>query len=67
MQQPVTVFWFRRDLRLDDNVGLYHALNSNYPVLPVFIFDTDILNKLPEDDSRVSFIHERSQSENVVM
>lgn len=59
MQQPVTIFWFRRDLRLDDNVGLYHALISNYPVLPIFIFDSDILNKLPEDDSRVSFIYER--------
>ncbi len=34
------VFWFRRDLRLEDNAGLYHALKSGYPVQPVFIFDT---------------------------
>ncbi len=59
MQQPVSIFWFRRDLRLDDNAGLFHALNSDYPVLPVFIFDTDILDRLPKDDSRVSFIHEQ--------
>ena len=65
MQQPVTIFWFRRDLRLDDNVGLFHALNSEYQVLPIFIFDTDILDRLPEDDSRVTFIHERlSQIQN---
>ena len=37
--QPITVFWFRRDLRLEDNVGLYQALQSGYPVLPLFIFD----------------------------
>ena len=65
MHQPVTVFWFRRDLRLDDNVGLFHALNSEYQVLPIFIFDTDILERLPEDDSRVTFIHDRlSQIQN---
>lgn len=65
MQQPVTIFWFRRDLRLDDNVGLFHALNSEYQVLPIFIFDTDILERLPEDDSRVTFIHDRlSQIQN---
>ena len=58
MQQPVTIFWFRRDLRLDDNVGLFHALNSEYQVLPIFIFDNDILDRLPEDDSRVTFIHD---------
>ncbi len=59
MQQPVSVFWFRRDLRLEDNAGLFHALNSDYPVLPLFIFDIDILDRLPKDDSRVSFIHEQ--------
>lgn len=53
----MTVFWFRRDLRLDDNVGLYQALQSGQPVLPVFIFDTDILSGLPRDDARVTFIH----------
>jgi len=53
----VTVFWFRRDLRLEDNRGLYHALRSGYPVLPVFIFDTEILGRLDEKaDRRVTFI-----------
>jgi deoxyribodipyrimidine photo-lyase len=55
----VSVFWFRRDLRLEDNAGLYHALKGPYPVLAVFIFDRIILDKLPEkDDPRVSFIHQ---------
>ena len=64
MQQPINIFWFRRDLRLDDNVGLYHALQGNLPVLPIFIFDSDILYKLPEDDARVTFIYETLQSIN---
>jgi len=58
MKQTVNIFWFRRDLRLEDNVGLFHALNDVHPVLPIFIFDSDILDKLPEDDARLSFIHE---------
>ena len=57
MNQKVSVFWFRRDLRLEDNMGLNHALNSNSPVLPIFIFDTEILDQLPENDARVTFIH----------
>jgi deoxyribodipyrimidine photo-lyase len=59
MQHSVSIFWFRRDLRLEDNAGLFHAFNSDYPVLPIFIFDSDILDKLPKDDSRVTFIHEQ--------
>lgn len=52
------IFWFRRDLRLEDNAGLYRALKSGYPVQPVFIFDTDILNQLEDkQDRRVDFIH----------
>ncbi len=62
MNKKVAVFWFRRDLRLDDNVGFYQALKSNYPVLPVFIFDTEILEKLPENDARVNFIHDNLQA-----
>ncbi|NNK39603.1 MAG: deoxyribodipyrimidine photo-lyase [Winogradskyella sp.] len=58
----VNIFWFRRDLRLDDNVGFYEALSGEYPVLPVFIFDTEILDKLPKDDARVSFIHDTLQT-----
>lgn len=57
----VTIFWFRRDLRLDDNVGFLAALKEDAPVLPIFIFDKEILDKLPEDDSRVSFIFETLQ------
>lgn len=55
----VSVFWFRRDLRLDDNHGLFNALKSGNPVLPVFIFDTEILDKLPTGDTRVPFIHKQ--------
>ncbi len=61
MTQPIAIFWFRRDMRLDDNVGLFHALNSGLPVLPIFIFDEDILDKLPRNDARVTFIHDTLQ------
>ncbi len=52
------LFWFRRDLRLDDNVALFHALNQDEEVLPLFIFDETILTQLPKNDARVTFIHE---------
>lgn len=55
--QAVNIFWFRRDLRLEDNSGLYNALSEKLPVLPIFIFDSEILDKLPKNDSRVNFIH----------
>lgn len=55
---PSSIFWFRRDLRITDNAGLYHALKNEQNVLPIFIFDTHILNKLGDrQDARVSFIH----------
>lgn len=58
-KQQVAIFWFRRDLRLDDNAGLYHALKTYEQVLPVFIFDTGILDKLDnKEDKRVAFIHD---------
>ena len=57
-KQQVSFFWFRRDLRLEDNVGLFHALQSDYPVIPLFIFDDAILDNLPKNDARVGFIHE---------
>ncbi len=58
-ENPLVIFWFRRDLRLHDNAGLFHALNSGLPVLPVFIFDKHILNKLDnKKDKRVHFIHD---------
>ncbi len=57
MVKSINFFWFRRDLRLEDNVGLYQALQGKNPVLPIFIFDPEILDKLPKDDARVNFIH----------
>ena len=55
----VNIFWFRRDLRLHDNAGLYYALKDNRPVLCLFIFDKEILDKLEDrDDARVTFIHQ---------
>jgi len=56
---PINVFWFRRDLRLDDNAGLYHALKTVRPVLCLFIFDKVILNQLEDnDDARLTFIYQ---------
>ncbi len=64
MKPAVNIFWFRRDLRLHDNAGLFHALKDAHPVLPIFIFDTNILNELAGNpgetavaDRRVEFIH----------
>ncbi len=62
MKPSVNIFWFRRDLRLQDNAGLYHALSNNLPVLPIFIFDKNILDKLDDkNDRRVAFIHNALQ------
>ena len=62
MKQKVSVFWYRRDLRLYDNAGLYYALKSTYPVLPLFIFDREILDKLDnKHDARVELIHKALQ------
>lgn len=56
--EKVSIFWFRRDLRLEDNTGLYHAYTQEKNVLPLFIFDENILEKLEDrDDARVTFIH----------
>jgi len=52
----INYFWFRRDLRLNDNHGLYEALRAGLPVRCVFIFDTTILKHLPSNDLRVQFI-----------
>ena len=56
MKEKINLFWFRRDLRIADNRGFYEALTAGIPVLPVFIYDTNILNDLDDDDSRVEFI-----------
>ena len=62
MKPRVNIFWFRRDLRLDDNAGLYHALKGHHPVVPVFIFDRNILDELEDrSDRRVEFIHQALQ------
>jgi deoxyribodipyrimidine photo-lyase len=60
----IALFWFRRDLRLDDNVGLYHAIKNEINVVPIFIFDSDILNRLPKEDPRVCFLHEQIEELN---
>jgi deoxyribodipyrimidine photo-lyase len=57
--KKVSIFWFRRDLRIEDNHGLFQALSAQEPVLPLFIFDTNILDRLPsKNDGRVEFIHQ---------
>jgi len=59
MKPMVNIFWCRRDLRLNDNAALYHALQSEWPVVTVFIFDTGILNRLEDKgDRRMHFIHQ---------
>jgi len=59
MKKEVAIFWFRRDLRLEDNAGLYYALKSGLEVLPLFIFDKNILEKLNnKSDKRVDFIYQ---------
>lgn len=58
----VNIFWFRRDLRLEDNMGLHHALNAGIKVIPVFIFDPEILDQLQhKNDRRVDYIHQALQ------
>ncbi len=58
----MTVFWFRRDLRLSDNAALSNALHSHEAVLPIFIFDENILSQLEKDDARVTFIHKQLEN-----
>jgi deoxyribodipyrimidine photo-lyase len=58
MEKPkINIHWFRRDLRIEDNHALFSALNSEFPVLCVFIFDSNILKHLRANDARVQFIH----------
>jgi deoxyribodipyrimidine photo-lyase len=60
----MVIFWFRRDLRIEDNTALYHALSDSTEVLPIFIFDKNILQELPKDDARITFIHKLLQDVN---
>jgi deoxyribodipyrimidine photo-lyase len=55
----INLFWFRRDLRLDDNTALNHALTGDIPVMAIFIFDTDVIDELTEDDPGISFIYDK--------
>lgn len=65
MKEPISIFWYRRDLRMHDNHGLYRALQGEHPVVPIFIFDTEILDKLEDKaDARVEFIHEELEKIN---
>lgn len=58
-QTKVSIFWFRRDLRLEDNTALYFALKESCPIQPIFIFDTEILDDLEDkNDARVSFLYQ---------
>lgn len=58
-KEKLVIFWFRRDLRLEDNIGLFHALESEFRVLPIFIFDTEILEMFDDKkDRRVDYIHQ---------
>ena len=66
MKSSVSIFWFRRDLRLEDNVGLCQALTSGYPILPIFIFDETILSHIEnKKDRRVDYIHQALSKINV--
>lgn len=60
----MTIFWFRRDLRLFDNTGLNLALLKSKDVQPIFIFDKDIIDELPNDDPRVNFLYDELQKIN---
>ena len=57
MKKSISIFWFRRDLRIDDNRGLYNALKENKCVLPIFIYDKKILDKLKKNDHRIEYIN----------
>lgn len=68
MKTKLSIFWFRRDLRLEDNAGLCQALAAEFPVLPIFIFDTAILDALEnKSDRRVDYIHQALSAINLVL
>ena len=57
--KTISIFWFRRDLRLDDNKGLYYALQENDNIVPIFIYDKNILDEIKKNDHRIQFIKNR--------
>lgn len=64
-RSKIAVFWFRRDLRLEDNVAMHYALNSGFNVFSIFIFDQDLLIKIGnKKDRRVDYIHQALQKIN---
>ena len=64
----VSVMWFRRDLRLEDNAALYYALKNGSEVVPVFVFDKNILDDLEEKkDRRVEFIYNALQDMQTIL
>ena len=65
--EKYNIFWFRRDLRIDDNTALSAASSSKIPVLPIFIFDSNITDKLPVDDRRINFIYDQLVKLNKVL
>ena len=67
MAGKISVFWFRRDLRIDDNTGLRNALQGNHPVMALFIFDQNIIDELPKNDPRLTFIYTSLQSINTYL
>lgn len=66
-KEKITLFWFRRDLRISDNKALHEALKSPHPVLPIFIFDEEITSSLPEDDGRITFIYDTLYALNEIL
>jgi len=67
LKDKSVIFWFRRDLRLNDNTGLYHSLKNNSKVLPIFIYDKNILSKLNGTDHRLDFIQSSINNINVIL
>jgi len=56
--KKISLCWFRRDLRTEDQTALFYSLQQEEQVLPLFIFDRHILDALEDKtDARVSFIH----------
>ena len=67
MNDKSVIFWFRRDLRLNDNTGLYHSLKNNSKVLPIFIYDKNTLTRLNGTDHRLDFIESSINDINIIL
>lgn len=64
IEEPVTILWLRRDLRLDDHAAIDYAIKQGRKILMLFIFDENILKNLDKNDKRVSFIYQVIKSLN---